>query len=97
MQKINLSVAGNTNYIIKTGNFPNRRDLRVIDYKFVKQGDPLFFQNPQQNFQALDSTFPLFNRYYQANLVHEFNGLLINKIPFLKRLNLEGSGWHWFF
>ncbi|MFZ1263038.1 MAG: DUF5686 and carboxypeptidase regulatory-like domain-containing protein [Chitinophagaceae bacterium] len=89
MQKINLSVAGNTNYIIKTGNFPNRRDLRVIDYKFVKQGDPLFFQNPQQNFQALDSTFPLFNRYYQANLVHEFNGLLINKIPFLKKLKLQ--------
>lgn len=89
IHKINLSVAGNTTYTIKTGDFLNQRDLRLIDYKYMKQGDPLFFQNPQQNFQALDSTFPVFNRFYQANLVHEFNGLLINKIPFLKRLKLQ--------
>ncbi len=87
--RINLSVAGNTNYILKTGDFINRRDLRIIDYKFVKQGDPLFFQNPHTSFQALDSTFPLFDRFYQGNLVHEFNGVLINKIPFLKKLRLQ--------
>ena len=86
---INLGVAGNTNYIIKSGDFINRNDLRIIDYKFMKQGDPLFFQNPQKTFQALDSTFPVFNRFYQGNLVHEFNGALINKIPFLKKLKLQ--------
>jgi hypothetical protein len=62
-QNINLGVAGNTSYIVKSGDFLNTRDLRVIDYKFMRQGDPLFFQNPQKAFQALDSTFPVFDRY----------------------------------
>lgn len=88
-QSINLGVAGITSYFVKSGDFFNTRDLRVIDYKFMRQGDPLFFQNPQSNFQALDSTFPVFDRFYQGNLVHEFNGALINKIPFFKKLRLQ--------
>ncbi|HUR64800.1 MAG TPA: DUF5686 and carboxypeptidase regulatory-like domain-containing protein [Chitinophagaceae bacterium] len=88
-QHINLGVAGNTYYIFKSGDFLKAKDLRVIDYKFMREGDPLFFQNPQSNFQALDSTFPVFNRFYQGNLVHEFNGALINKIPLFKKLKLQ--------
>jgi hypothetical protein len=86
---INLGVAGQTNYIIKSGDFTNTRDLRIIDYKFMRQGDPLFFQNPNKTFQALDSTFPVFDRFYQGNLVHEFNGFLINRIPFMKKLKIQ--------
>jgi hypothetical protein len=86
---INLGVTGQTNYIIKSGDFINTKDLRIIDYKFMRQGDPLFFQNPNKAFQALDSTFPVFHRYYQGNLVHEFNGFLINRIPFFKKLKLQ--------
>jgi hypothetical protein len=88
-QHINLGVAGQTSYIVKTGDFTNTRDLRIIDYKFMRQGDPLFFQNPNKAFQALDSTFPVFGRYWQGNLVHEFNGFLINRIPFMKKLKLQ--------
>ena len=86
---INLGVAGQTAYIIKTGDFVNTRELRIIDYKFMRQGDPLFFQNPQKSFQALDSSFPVFDRFYQGNLVHEFNGFLINRVPFFKKLKLQ--------
>ncbi|HEV7779747.1 MAG TPA: DUF5686 and carboxypeptidase regulatory-like domain-containing protein [Chitinophagaceae bacterium] len=86
---INLGVAGQTAYIIKTGDFVNTKDLRIIDYKFMRQGDPLFFQNPSKSFQALDSTFPVFDRFWQGNLVHEFNGFLINRIPFMKKLKLQ--------
>lgn len=88
-QNLNLGVAGTTTYTIKTGDFLNTNDLRVIDYKYMRQGDPLFFQNPQTAFQALDSTFPVFDRYYQGNIVHEFNGFFINRIPFLKKLKLQ--------
>lgn len=88
-QHINLGVVGQTAYIIKTGDFVNTKDLRIIDYKFMRQGDPLFFQNPNKSFQALDSTFPVFDRFWQGNLVHEFNGFLINRIPFFKKLKLQ--------
>jgi hypothetical protein len=86
---LQLGVAGQTNYIIKSGDFTNTKELRIIDYKFMRQGDPLFFQNPNRAFQALDSTFPVFDRFFQGNLVHEFNGFLINRIPFLKKLKLQ--------
>ncbi len=86
---LQLGVAGQTNYIIKSGDFTNTKDLRIIDYKFMRQGDPLFFQNPNKAFQALDSTFPVFHRFFQGNLVHEFNGFLINRIPFFKKLKLQ--------
>lgn len=86
---LNLGVAGQTNYIIKSADFTNTKDLRIIDYKFMRQGDPIFFQNPNKAFQALDSTFPVFDRFYQGNLVHDFNGFLINRIPFLKKLKLQ--------
>ncbi|MBL0153154.1 MAG: hypothetical protein IPP93_06580 [Chitinophagaceae bacterium] len=88
-QKINLGVAGNTSYIFKTANFLNRNDLRIIDYKFMRRGDPIFFQDPHKAFQALDSTFPVFQRFWQGNLVHEFNGALVNKIPFMKKLKIQ--------
>jgi len=88
-QKINLGVAGSTLYTIKTGNTPNKKVLRLVDYQFQRRGDPLFFLNPNRAFQSLDSTFALFERFYQGNLVHEFNGALINKIPFFKKLRLQ--------
>lgn len=89
IQEIKLGVFGVTNYIVKSGDFLNKNDLRVIDYRYMRQGDPLLFLNPQKVFQALDSTFPVFERYYQGNLVHEFNGYFINKIPFMKKLKLQ--------
>lgn len=88
-QNINLGVAGISNYTIKTGSFTNTKDLRVIDYHYLRQGDPFFFQNPNRTMQALDSTFPVFDWYYQGNLVHEFNGALLSKIPFMKKLKLQ--------
>jgi len=89
IQTINFGVLGVTSYTLKSGDFVNTKNLRVIDYKFMRRGDPLLFQNPQEAFQALDSTFPVFDRYYQGNLVHEFNGALINKIPFFKKLKVQ--------
>ncbi len=88
-QKIKFGIWGNTNYRIKTGNFTNTRDLRLVDYQFQRRGDPLLFSSPHKAFQALDSTFPLFKRFYEGHLVHEFNGALLNKIPFLKKLQLR--------
>ena len=88
-QKINVGILGNLHYNIKTGSFLNMRDLKVLDYQWQRRGDPFLFMNPDDAFQALDSTFATFKRFYQGHLVHEFNGALINKIPLLKKLQLR--------
>lgn len=88
-QKINVGIMGLFRYDVKTGSFITKKDLRLLDYSFQRRGDPLFFMNPDHAFQALDSTFPLFKRFYQGHAVHEFNGALLNKIPLFKKLQLR--------
>jgi len=88
-QEIKMGLAGVSDYTFRTGTFLSRNDLRLVDYKFQRQGDPLLFLNPNEAFQALDSTFPVFRRFYEAHYVHNFNGAIINKIPLLKKLQLR--------
>lgn len=88
-QTINVGIMGNFRYNMKTGDFLNRKELKLLDYHFQRRGDPFLFMNPDDAFQALDSTFPVFQRYYQSHFMHEFNGALLNKIPLLKKLKLR--------
>lgn len=88
-QKISLGLLGITRYTVKSGSFLNQKGLKLLDYSYQRRGDPFLFMNPDEAFQALDSTFPLFKRFYNGHLVHEFNGALINKIPLLKKLQLR--------
>jgi hypothetical protein len=88
-QELKLGLLGVSKYTVKTGSFLNTNDLRLIDYQFQRRGDPLLFMNPQKAFQGLDSTFAVFNRFYEGHFIHEFNGFLINKLPLLKNLKLR--------
>jgi Family of unknown function (DUF5686)/CarboxypepD_reg-like domain len=88
-QRPKFGILGNGAYIIKTGSFLNKKDLRLIDYKYQRRGDPLLFLDPHKAFQALDSTFPVFRRFYEGHYVHDFNGYFLNKIPFLKKIKLR--------
>jgi hypothetical protein len=91
-QEIKLGLTGTSRYSLKTGSFINDRELRLVDYKFQRRGDPVLYMNPDEAFQALDSTFPLFKQFYQGHYVHEFNGALLNKIPLFKKLGLREIG-----
>ena len=88
-QSFKLGLLGTSSYTVKTGSYLNQKDLRLVDYKFQRRGDPILFSNPNEAFQSLDSTFPVFKRFYEGHYVHEFNGAIINKIPFLKKLGLR--------
>jgi hypothetical protein len=88
-QNISFGLIGQSQYSIRTGDYFNRKDLRFIDYKFQRRGDPILFMDPNRSFQALDSSFALTHRYYEGHIFHQFNGLLVNKIPLLKKLKLR--------
>ncbi len=87
-QKLKLGLAGESNYTFVTGSFISKKDLRLVDYKFMRRGDPVFFLNPTLSFQALDSSFSVFKRFYEGHYLHQFHGAILNKIPLLKKLNL---------
>jgi hypothetical protein len=91
-QKLKMGLAGEANYSFISGSFYNKSDLRLVDYKFMRQGDPFLFSNPTKSFQALDSSFPIFKRFYEGHYLHQFHGAILNKIPLLKKLNLLEVG-----
>lgn len=88
-QELKLGVTGVSRYSLRSGSFINKKDLRLVDYKFQRRGDPILFMYPEESFQSLDSTFAVFKRFYLAHYIHEFNGAIINKIPFLKKIQLR--------
>ncbi len=88
-QSIKLGLLGVSSYSIKTGSFLNIRNVGIADYKFQRRGDPVLFLNPKEAFQALDSSFAVFKRFYEGHYIHEFNGAILNKIPLLKKLELR--------
>ena len=85
-QSVKLGVMGVSSYSVKTGSFLTQKDLRLVDYKYQRRGDPILFSNPSEAFQSLDSTFATFKRFYEGHYIHEFNGALLNKISFFKKI-----------
>lgn len=91
-QFLRVGTLGVADYTVKTGSFANKKELKLVDYKFQRRGDPFLFMNPQLAFQALDSTFPVFNRFYEGHYFHEFNGAILNRIPLFKKIGLREVG-----
>ena len=71
-----------------SGSFLSSRNVNVVDYRYQRRADPIIFTPPMFAFQQLDSTFTTFKRFYEVHYQHSFNGSLVNKIPFLKKLSL---------
>lgn len=88
-QKLKLGLVGVSDYGFITGSFLNTKKLGIVDYKYMRRGDPILFTEPSRNFQALDSTFPVFKRFYEGHYLHNFNGSILNKIPGFRKLNIS--------
>ena len=87
-QDIKIGAFGTTSYHATGGKFLNSKNLREFDYKFHRRSDPIWFSNPLFSFQDLDTSLPTLDWYFEAHIIHHFNGALINKIPFMKKTRI---------
>ncbi|MDW3651207.1 MAG: DUF5686 family protein [Bacteroidia bacterium] len=83
---------GISRWVVRTGRFLSSNNVRFTDFKFFRGSDPILFFNPLQAFQSLGLTISTKNAYFRGNYVHDFNGVLLDKIPLLKRTPLMVSG-----
>lgn len=83
-----IGTFGTTTYHATGGKFLNSKNLREFDYKFHRRSDPIWFSNPLFSFQDLDTSLPTLDWYFEAHIIHHFNGALINKIPFMKKTRI---------
>lgn len=88
---INWKRFGRSEVRANAGGFIQKQDLRIIEHKFFRPSDLLFFSNPITSLQLLDTALNTSNNYVQLNFIHHFNGLFLNKVWGINKLRLEES------
>lgn len=87
-QSFQIKTIGTSNYHIKSGQFLNTSRLFEADFKFHRRSDPWWFSNPLYSFQDLQTNLPSRKIFLEGHIIHHDNGAIINKIPYMKKLNI---------
>ena len=82
---------GKSKWNFQLGSFMNKKNLRVIEWKYFRGSDRGFFSNPLTSLQLLGPNLLTENSFLMANYVHSFDGNILNKIPLLSKLGLQLS------
>jgi hypothetical protein len=88
--EIHFGNFGDSRWKVIGGIFTKTEDLRIIEHKYFKAADVGFFSNPLNTHQTLDTLLNTGSAYCQAFYLHHFNGVLLNKIPLIRKLKFEG-------
>ena len=81
---------GTTRMEAQAGRFVNSREVRLSGLKYIRGSDKYYFSNPLQTGQVLDGRgYQTAKGYFQAGLMHHFNGQLLRKVPVIKHTGLQ--------
>ena len=89
--ELNLGLFGRLGFRLKGGGFLNTKKLFFMDFKYFLGNQTLFNTNDYlSSFRLLPYyTFSADKWFSEAHAEHHFNGFIINKIPLLKKLNIQ--------
>ena len=90
VDNLNFHLLGKLNYKIGVGGFMNNRTVEVPDYMHLNGNLSSFATEYVNSFQLLPIyDYSNIDKFYAlAHIEHNFNGLLTNKIPGIKKLNI---------
>jgi hypothetical protein len=97
-QTIRLGYWGKFSFDFHGGTFLNKKEMNFIDYKHFNGNQTLFLKNginaaSNANFNYFNALnyydFSTNDSYLELHVQHRFLGVLLNKIPLIKRLNFS--------
>ena len=88
-QDFQVGAMGESRWKVFAGRFLRGDSIQFVDFKFFRGSDRYFYSNPLRSFQLLGPSISTKNEYFQGHYLHRFNGTLMNKIPLLRKLQLE--------
>lgn len=88
---INAGLFGKFKYRLNAGKFLNAKQLYFMDYQHVLGNQTIIHTgNDLTGFRLLPYyQYSANNWFAEAHAEHHFNGFIINKIPFIKKFNIE--------
>ncbi|MES2798723.1 MAG: DUF5686 family protein [Bacteroidota bacterium] len=87
-QTFKIGTLGTSSYHITAAKFLSAKILYPADFRYQRRSEPIWFSNPLNSFQGLDSSLPSKDVFYEAHFVHHDNGAILNKIPFMKKTRI---------
>ncbi|MEM9896833.1 MAG: DUF5686 and carboxypeptidase regulatory-like domain-containing protein [Bacteroidota bacterium] len=88
---IRIGLLGTSQYAVEVGGFLTSKELTFVDFHHFT-GNRTSFRGLEgiQSFQLLDYyAFSTAERYAEAHYEHHFNEFIFNKIPLIRKLNLQ--------
>lgn len=82
---------GTTGWNILVGSFVNKKDLRLLEYKYFRGSDSFLFSDPMRSFQLLGYSLSTPNAYFRLNCIHHFEGCFGSKIPLYNKLKITST------
>ena len=89
--EIGFGLVGRSTYALGAGAFLNDNALTFVDYKHFSGNETSFSQvGKNMKFELLPFyVFSTTEPYFEAHYEHHFNEFIFNKIPYIKKLNLQ--------
>jgi hypothetical protein len=91
--ELNLGLVGRANISVAAGSFISHHSMSFIDFKHFQGNQTIIGEHYQNGFQLLPYyAYSTNESWLEGHYEHHFGGFIFNKIPLIKKLNLQEVG-----